>query len=431
MKIKQTLLAYLAIITLISTQSFASGSDESLVLKRIEGRSIQDLQAIKANMTWYIPQTAVGIMLSVKDNELKKSGFSQEPYEAIIDKGYNSINAQFIAKASNIALGKDPNTNIGMEYDSLKYSANSFDIQGYFYRGKNHLELTGKESFTCKHTIFGSQGEIKLTSSKFDLSNCYMEVDPDKTIVKIYPHATTVTPIDFIEFRPRRNVLLLQGKLDFNRLTFDDFMVSHSTVIMHFKELNSADDDSELALIEAILFGFNPKTYLSLNPDLQQYIDNHPDEVTASGGTYAWAIKHYFGLGKNEGRSFQKPAAPVVESLPAGFDPKTYISLNPDLQQYLDTHPEEIAAAGSADQWAINHYLSHGRNEGRNFQKPAAPVAADLPDGFDPKTYVSLNPDLQQHLDAHPEDITAAGSANQWAINHYINNGKAEGRKFN
>ena len=121
-------------------------------------------------------------------------------------------------------------------------------------------------------------------------------------------------------------------------------------------------------------------------------------------------------------------AAPAVPILPAGFDPTAYVSLNPDLKAYMDGHPREIARAGSANQWAINHYLAYGKNEGRQFKNAVA--TPDLPAGFDAEIYVGLNPDLKTYIDKHPAEIAAAGGPIQWAKNHYLNYGRNEGRKF-
>ena len=128
--------------------------------------------------------------------------------------------------------------------------------------------------------------------------------------------------------------------------------------------------------------------------------------------------------------------ASAVAGLPAGFSPATYIGLNPDLQQYINDHPADIAAAGGANQWAINHYLSYGRNENRRFQNDAVAAlqataaAGGLPAGFRPGQYIRLNKDLKDYIAAHPAEIAAAGGPRHWAINHYLNYGKNENRQF-
>ena len=129
------------------------------------------------------------------------------------------------------------------------------------------------------------------------------------------------------------------------------------------------------------------------------------------------------GSGSDSGSA----AASAEAGLPAGFDAKAYVALNPDLKDYMDKNPADIAAAGGEDKWATNHYLSYGKNEGRNFKKMEA---ANLPAGFDAKTYVSLNPDLDQFIKDHAADVAAAGGADKWATDHYLIFGIKEGRQF-
>ena len=81
--------------------------------------------------------------------------------------------------------------------------------------------------------------------------------------------------------------------------------------------------------------------------------------------------------------------------LPEDFDAKTYLRLNPDLKE--------------TENEASLHYIRHGLNEKRLYK-------LDLPDGFDPDVYLKLNVDLDQHK-TDPEI-------------HYLLHGKNEGRNF-
>ena len=139
------------------------------------------------------------------------------------------------------------------------------------------------------------------------------------------------------------------------------------------------------------------------------------------------AIAVQESLAEAERLRIQRAQEAKADSLPAGFDPAVYVILNPDLQTYMDKEPAVIRAAGGANQWAIKHYLSYGKNEGRQFK---ISELSSLPAGFDPAVYVSLNPDLQKYIKDHPAIIAAAGGPNQWAIKHYINSGKNEGRRY-
>jgi hypothetical protein len=125
---------------------------------------------------------------------------------------------------------------------------------------------------------------------------------------------------------------------------------------------------------------FDPKVYLALNPDVAEA---HVDPA-----------KHYLSFGMRESRRYRRSADGGV--LPADFDPKLYLELN-----------EDVAAAGLDP---AEHYLNFGAGESRPYRR------ADLPADFDPKVYLKLNP-----------DVAAAGA--EPAL-HYQTYGAREGRKY-
>lgn len=106
--------------------------------------------------------------------------------------------------------------------------------------------------------------------------------------------------------------------------------------------------------------------------------------------------------------------AEPLRELPQDFNSSRYLQLNPD-----------VDAAGADP---VQHYLSHGRAEGRLFAEPAAaavteeaeaagaPGLEELPPGFDGKLYLQLNPDLLA-IDVDPAQ-------------HYRLHGRSEGRPF-
>ena len=81
--------------------------------------------------------------------------------------------------------------------------------------------------------------------------------------------------------------------------------------------------------------------------------------------------------------------------LPEDFDAKTYLRLNPDLKE--------------TEKEAGMHYIRHGLNENRLYKM-------DLPNDFDPDVYLKLNVDLDQHK-IDPKI-------------HYLLHGKNEGRNY-
>ena len=153
---------------------------------------------------------------------------------------------------------------------------------------------------------------------------------------------------------------------------------------------------------------FNPRTYTSLHPDLKDYADKNPAEIAAAGGANQWAINHYLSWGKKEGREYRDiPQVP----LPANFNPRTYAALNPDLLPYYSPLP-----LAQANQWATQHYLIAGIKEGREYR---------LPREFDPFNYAALYEDLLKVYCTHTPE-----KADEWATEHYLFNGRKEGRAY-
>lgn len=84
-------------------------------------------------------------------------------------------------------------------------------------------------------------------------------------------------------------------------------------------------------------------------------------------------------------------------SVPADFDPETYLRLNPDV------------AAAKDD--PVTHYVTHGFREGRKYTDNSS-----VPADFDPETYLRLNPDV--------------AAAKVDPVSHYRVHGFREGRIY-
>ena len=105
----------------------------------------------------------------------------------------------------------------------------------------------------------------------------------------------------------------------------------------------------------------------------------------------------------------------LKKQLPSDFDSKVYISLYPDLKKASEKHVDQKL-------WAMRHYIDHGRTEHRaytflQFYKER------LPPDFNPNLYISLHLDLEKAS-------KKAEYKEEWAILHYINHGRAEGRVY-
>lgn len=103
----------------------------------------------------------------------------------------------------------------------------------------------------------------------------------------------------------------------------------------------------------------------------------------------------YFEISAGSLSLRERFARRILLPIPQDFDTKTYLRLNPDL---VLTNAQ-----------AIHHYQQHGAYENR-------PYRFTLPDDFDPAKYLELNP-----------DVAAAGIA---ADIHYEQHGKYENRLY-
>jgi glycosyltransferase involved in cell wall biosynthesis len=141
--------------------------------------------------------------------------------------------------------------------------------------------------------------------------------------------------------------------------------------------------------------------------DSTAYLILNPDVASAG----ADPVHHYLSYGRHEGRAYSRCDTALSEdvdsqALPEGFDPRAYLILNPDV------------AANGAD--PVQHYLTYGRHEGRAYSRSNALLidvdSAALPKGFDRSAYLTLNPDV------------AANGADP--AHHYLNFGRLEGRPY-
>ena len=90
-----------------------------------------------------------------------------------------------------------------------------------------------------------------------------------------------------------------------------------------------------------------------------------------------------------------------------------------DAEYYAANNPDVAAALGTDEAALYNHYVNHGKNEGRKPCEDGATPAAALTDNFDAAYYRDNNPDV----------VAVVGSSQEALYNHYINHGKNEGRK--
>jgi hypothetical protein len=159
---------------------------------------------------------------------------------------------------------------------------------------------------------------------------------------------------------------------------------------------------------------FTPEEYLAINEDLAKVAPADPK------ARFSFAIDHFVHHGSAEHRQYHK--------LPSGFTAEGYLTLHPDVAGHAPQDPSRRV------EFAMWHYLHHGANEGRSHGEMSPPVtratagnsstSSGMPSGFTTEGYLNKNPDVAQ---AAPSDPVQRQEFAMW---HYLNHGKAEGRKY-
>lgn len=138
--------------------------------------------------------------------------------------------------------------------------------------------------------------------------------------------------------------------------------------------------------------------------DAVYYAEQNPDVVAALGKDAKALYSHYVKYGKAEGR---KAVAGGADDFDAAFYAKEY----PDVANALGTDAAAL----------YQHYINFGKAEGRKPNAGGQPAATSSASGFDAAFYAKTYPDV----------ANALGTDATVLYQHYVNFGKAEGRKPN
>lgn len=232
---------FFASIFLIDTIN-AIGSEEkkeSHVLKYLHGKNITELQEIEATVEYPWIETSLGNILDVKSN------------------GHMPIFCPLIAAEQKIMatynlckqlLNKNPVGIISYEETTEIKAEKGINGGLAYFKGLKGVELETGESIIGNHTFYSSQGNIDFIASIFEFSDCFAEVNPGTTVIKFIPHPSLNSPIEYLQIVPKKTPIFIQGKIDFRKLTFENFIVSHSEFFFKFAPLHSSKSVVKSAL---------------------------------------------------------------------------------------------------------------------------------------------------------------------------------------
>ncbi len=212
-----------SIIVLLVTYNGAATEDPvTYDLRTALGKTIEELREVNARIVDICPPGNLGQILHIYNNSsLPSFNF---PTEEDADDIYRNIEENIVQDAQNFN-----------QQGILAKSYQSFVSNFARYNGEKGLKLEGCDKFVSTNSLFCSQHNIEFTSKTFQFMTCFIEAVPEKSSIKIVPHPSVNSSIEYIMFLPKRPIVFVQGKIDFVNLIFDSFMVSHSDLCIQFR----------------------------------------------------------------------------------------------------------------------------------------------------------------------------------------------------
>lgn len=152
--------------------------------------------------------------------------------------------------------------------------------------------------------------------------------------------------------------------------------------------------------------------------DANYYAQQYPDVVAALGTNPNALYQHYMNHGKAEGRKAHINDIPIAAVGTAG-------NIAFDANYYAQQNPDVVAALGTDPTALYRHYVTHGQSEGRKAHMndishiAVTSTVATNNSAFDAGYYAQQNPDV----------VAALGTDSNTLYSHYVTHGQSEGRK--
>lgn len=152
--------------------------------------------------------------------------------------------------------------------------------------------------------------------------------------------------------------------------------------------------EPETPVVAQLPTDFDWEDYLAINADVAEVCKSEAE-----------AINHWMNHGFAEGRAYRAHFG-NINGLPVDFNWREYLSVNAD-----------VAATFTTKDGAIDHWLNHGRHEGRRYRINSEPPR--IPPDFDWQEYLLINRDVADLTDSR-----------EGAVNHWLNYGCSERRRY-
>jgi hypothetical protein len=215
-------IAILSLFTSLIASQVAQASFEELeTLKTINGHPLARLEEAKASIAYNWHEFLFGNVLEVaKGGELIVSMGHRQELENQVKPRYDLLKSEVKG---------------GFKCGALDLTSKTIQNGAAHFKGTHHIK-TISDLFTGNQTLLGSEGSIELTAKKFNFSTSFIDVKEGTTTIVFKPHPDIAyKPIKSIVVTPKVSPVFIQGTLDFEKLAIHDFIVSHSDIVLNFK----------------------------------------------------------------------------------------------------------------------------------------------------------------------------------------------------
>ena len=193
--------------------------------------------------------------------------------------------------------------------------------------------------------------------NKYDLDNYMRLINGTKEFFLFLKNSGKINNKSDLDY----NLNLLYPSLNSTKYNYLENLIKTDdgydliTDIIHYNDLLTNDHLSE--------DDFDPQFYLSNYGDIADAWNNPENPFYQNAHAYPtaedWAIAHYMGTGKEEGRL-------PNEGKDKYFSPWIYLAKYSDIQSAWDNSLYGSRNYPTAEDWATAHYMGTGKGEGRN-----------------------------------------------------------------
>jgi hypothetical protein len=272
-------------------------------------------------------------------------------------------------------------------------------INGVFSLNPNNV-LNSSTSVAIKIIDNPFLSKIEITSELYIYEDIYINFDWEKYIK---------TNTDLINATTKEEAWkhwLSFGKNEGRKYFSLNNQNLEENYFKHLKEPDLKEPD----LKEPPIVKFEAEQYIENNFDWQKYINNYIDLANLKTQKEAW--DHWINYGKDEGRQYF-----IINE--DNLEENKDIDINFDWQKYINNYIDLANLKTQKEAW--DHWINYGKDEGRQY-------FIINEDNLEENKDIDINFDWQKYINNYSDLANLKTQKEAW--DHLINHGKDENRRY-